>query len=471
PRPIVLGHEGAGVVEAVGAGVTLARPGDHVVCSWNPSCGHCFYCDRDQPILCEVFTRTQPRGQLLDGASRLELDGRPVHHFSAVSSHAEFCVVHETSAVPVPREIPFDRACLLGCGVMTGVGAATRVARIAPGATVVVVGAGAVGLNAIQGAVLSRADVIIAADVDDRKLALARTFGATHTLSAARDDVVARVRDLTDGHGADVVLEAAGKAEAFRLAVETARPGGASGDPPRRGGTAMSLLQGIVMLLAFLIAVWVIFRGTSPIIVLLALAIAWTVLAGAGFRDLLANVLQKGGEQYASTVIVIVFGAWFGQILVQTGIAESMIRTAVELAGDRPIAVAWSISLITAVLFTSIYGVGAAIAIGVIAIPIMLSLGIPARVAAPAFTMAIGSGNYLNPVEFGIFKNFFKGIEYAQPYFTFYVIGFVVYLLMAFAMSAWHLRGVQVRRASAVATTMLTPRRVRVPWWSYLAPP
>ena len=232
----------------------------------------------------------------------------------------------------------------------------------------------------------------------------------------------------------------------------------------------MSLLQGIVMLLAFLIAVWVIFRGTSPIIVLLALAIAWTVLAGAGFRDLLANVLQKGGEQYASTVIVIVFGAWFGQILVQTGIAESMIRTAVELAGDRPIAVAWSISLITAVLFTSIYGVGAAIAIGVIAIPIMLSLGIPARVAAPAFTMAIGSGNYLNPVEFGIFKNFFKGIEYAQPYFTFYVIGFVVYLLMAFAMSAWHLRGVQVRRASAVATTMVTPRRVRVPWVSYLAP-
>ncbi len=226
PRPIVLGHEGAGVVEAVGAGVTLARPGDHVVCSWNPSCGHCFYCDRDQPILCEVFTRTQPRGQLLDGASRLELDGRPVHHFSAVSSHAEFCVVHETSAVPVPREIPFDRACLLGCGVMTGVGAATRVARIAPGATVVVVGAGAVGLNAIQGAVLSRADVIIAVDVDDRKLALARTFGATHTLSAARDDVVARVRDLTDGRGADVVLEAAGKAEAFRLAVETARPGG-----------------------------------------------------------------------------------------------------------------------------------------------------------------------------------------------------------------------------------------------------
>src|SRR5438046_2584692 len=154
----------------------------------------------------------------------------------------------------------------------------------------------------------------------------------------------------------------------------------------------MSLLQGIVMLLAFLIAVWVIFRGTSPIIVLLALAIAWTVLAGAGFRDLLANVLQKGGEQYASTVIVIVFGAWFGQILVQTGIAESMIRTAVELAGDRPIAVAGSISLITAVLFTSIYGVRAAIALGVIALPLMRSPGVLPPVAAPVLPLALGAG-------------------------------------------------------------------------------
>src|SRR5437899_7878530 len=133
PLPIVLGHEGAGVVEAVGAQVTLARRGDHVVCSWNPSCGHCFYCDRGQPILCEVFTRTQPKGFLLDGASRLSLGGRPVHHFSAMSSHAECCVVHESSAVVVPDEIPFDRACLIGCGVMTGVGASTRVAALYPG--------------------------------------------------------------------------------------------------------------------------------------------------------------------------------------------------------------------------------------------------------------------------------------------------------------------------------------------------
>src|SRR5216683_2054114 len=228
----------------------------------------------------------------------------------------------------------------------------------------------------------------------------------------------------------------------------------------------MSVFLGVVMLLAFLIAVFVIFRGVSPIIVLLLLAIAWPLLAGSSFWDLLTNVLQKGGEQYASTIVIIVFGAWFGQVLVQTGIAESMIRTAVELAGDRPIAVAWAVSLITALLFTSIYGVGAAISIGVIAIPIMLSLGIPPKVAAPAFTMAIGAGNYLNPVEFGIFKNFFKGIEYGPPYFTFYLIGFAVYLACALAMSAWNLRGVQVRRASAVGVAAA----VRVPWISYLAP-
>src|SRR5258708_3333924 len=220
----------------------------------------------------------------------------------------------------------------------------------------------------------------------------------------------------------------------------------------------MSVFMGVVMLLAFLIAVFVIFRGVSPIIVLLLLAIAWPLLAGSSFWDLLTNVLQKGGEQYASTIVIIVFGAWFGQVLVQTGIAESMIRTAVELAGDRPIAVAWAVSLITALLFTSIYGVGAAISIGVIAIPLMLSLGIPPQVAAPAFTLAIGAGTYLTPVAFGIFS----------AYFTLYLNGFGVYLACGLAMSAWNLRGVQVRRASAVGVTA-TPR-VRVPWISYLAP-
>ena len=150
PLPIVLGHEGAGVVEAVGGAVTLVKPGDHVICSWNPHCGHCFYCERDLPILCEPFTRNQPQGFLLDGASRMSRQGAAVYHFSVTSTHAQYTVVPESGAIPVPPEIPFDRACIIGCGVMTGVGAAVRKAKVAAGSSVAVIGCGAVGLNVIQ---------------------------------------------------------------------------------------------------------------------------------------------------------------------------------------------------------------------------------------------------------------------------------------------------------------------------------
>jgi S-(hydroxymethyl)glutathione dehydrogenase/alcohol dehydrogenase len=226
PLPIVLGHEGAGIVEAVGSDVASVKPGDHVICSWNPSCGHCFYCDRDQPILCEPFTRHQPQGHLLDGASRLSVEGRKLHHFSVVSSHAEYCVVPETGAIVVPKEIPFDRACLIGCGVMTGVGGAAHVARIDGGNSVVVIGCGAVGLNAVQGAMLQRADTIVALDRDPARLAMARTFGATHTVDAGSNDVVGQVKALTNGRGADYVIESAGHEQAFRLSPEILRPGG-----------------------------------------------------------------------------------------------------------------------------------------------------------------------------------------------------------------------------------------------------
>src|SRR5258708_722924 len=138
PLPVILGHEGAGIVEVVGRDVSLVRPGDHVVCSWNPTCGHCFYCDHGQPILCEPHNRHNGQGALLDGGSRLALDGQRLNHFSAVSSHAECSIVHETSAIVVPKEIPFDRACLIGYGVMTGVGGAARMPRIAAGASVAV---------------------------------------------------------------------------------------------------------------------------------------------------------------------------------------------------------------------------------------------------------------------------------------------------------------------------------------------
>ena len=226
PLPIVLGHEGAGVVEAVGNAVTHVKPGDHVVCSWNPHCGQCFYCERDLPILCEPFTRWQPKGMLLDGRSRLSRNGRQVHHFSVVSSHAEFCVVPESGAIPVPKEIPFDRACLIGCGVMTGVGAATRKAQVQPGASALVIGCGAVGLNVIQGAKLAGAGLVIAADVSDVKLDRAKIFGADVRLDASAPEVLDRLRGMTQGRGPDYVFEAAGHNRAFRLAVEAVRPGG-----------------------------------------------------------------------------------------------------------------------------------------------------------------------------------------------------------------------------------------------------
>lgn len=226
PLPTVLGHEGAGIVEAVGSDVLSVKPGDHVICSWNPSCGRCFYCDRGQPILCEPFTRHQPQGHLLDGTSRLSIDGRKLHHFSVVSSHAECCVVPETGAIVVPKEIPFDRACLIGCGVMTGVGGAARVARIDGGSSVAVIGCGAVGLNAVQGAMLQRAGTIVALDRDPARLAMAQLFGATHVVDAGGNDVVEQVKALTGGRGADYVIECAGHPQAFRLSPEILRPGG-----------------------------------------------------------------------------------------------------------------------------------------------------------------------------------------------------------------------------------------------------
>ncbi len=195
-------------------------------CSWNPHCGQCFYCERDQPILCEVFTATQPKGQLMDGTTRYKSNGGPVHHFSVVSSHAQYCVVPESGAIAVPKAIPFDRACLIGCGVMTGVGAATRMAPVAYGATAVVLGCGAVGLNAIQGARMIGAGRVIAVDISAKKLETARVFGATDTVDLTKDDPTAMIKDMTAGRGADYVFEAAGHEKVFALSAEITRPGG-----------------------------------------------------------------------------------------------------------------------------------------------------------------------------------------------------------------------------------------------------
>jgi S-(hydroxymethyl)glutathione dehydrogenase/alcohol dehydrogenase len=227
PLPIVLGHEAAGVVEQVGAAARGVKVGDHVVLSWNPHCGHCFYCDCDAPILCEEYLAGGPKALSFDGEPRASLaDGQPLQQLMFLGSFAEYCIVADQQAIPVPKEIPFDRACLIGCGVMTGVGAALNLGAIARGDSVMVIGCGAVGLAAVQGARLAGAGAIIAVDLDPAKLTLAARMGATHGVDGSKDDAVAAVKRETGGRGVDVVIEAAGSAAAFRTTTEAVRPGG-----------------------------------------------------------------------------------------------------------------------------------------------------------------------------------------------------------------------------------------------------
>src|ERR1041385_1255913 len=227
PMPIVLGHEAAGIVEQVGPAARGVKVGDHVVLSWNPHCGHCFYCDRDAPILCEQYLGEGPKALAFDGESRARLaDGRPLQQLMFLGAFGEYCVVSDQQAIPVPKEIPFDRACLIGCGVMTGAGAALNLGAIARGDTVMVIGCGAVGLAAVQGARLAGAGSIIAVDIDPAKLALAAKMGATLGIDASKDDPAEAGKRATGGRGVDVVIEAAGSAAAFRVSPEAVRPGG-----------------------------------------------------------------------------------------------------------------------------------------------------------------------------------------------------------------------------------------------------
>jgi S-(hydroxymethyl)glutathione dehydrogenase / alcohol dehydrogenase len=227
PMPIVLGHEAAGIVEEIGPETRGVSVGDHVVLSWNPHCGHCFYCDRDLPILCETYLAHGPKALPFDGESRTRLaDGREVKQLMFIGSFGEYAIVADHQAIIVPKALPFDRACLIGCGVMTGVGAALNIAKIGYGDTVTVIGCGAVGLSAVQGARLAGAGMIVAVDLDDKKLALAEKLGATLLVNARTEDPVAVAKAKTGGRGADVVLEAAGSPIGFRTAVEAVRPGG-----------------------------------------------------------------------------------------------------------------------------------------------------------------------------------------------------------------------------------------------------
>jgi len=225
PMPVVPGHEGAGVVEAVGPGVTRVQPGDHIVLNWAPDCGHCFYCLRGKPNLCETFVEPIWAGTMLDGTPRLHRNGQPVFHFSALATFAEYAVVPQESCVPIRRDVPLKVAALVGCAVATGVGAAIYTADIHPGDSVVVFGCGGVGLNILQGAALCGADKIIAVDTNAAKMQIARQFGATHAL-LADDNTIRAIQELTGGRGADHAFEAVGITAVQETALKAIRPGG-----------------------------------------------------------------------------------------------------------------------------------------------------------------------------------------------------------------------------------------------------
>jgi len=239
PMPVVPGHEGAGVVETVGPGVTRIQPGDHVTLNWAPDCGHCFYCMRGKPNLCETFLKPIWAGTMLDGTPRLHKNGQPVFHFCGLASFAEYAVIPQESCVPIRKDVPLKVAALVGCAVATGVGAVMYTAQVRPGESVVVFGCGGVGLNILQGAVLSGADPIIAVDTNPGKMEIARQFGATHSLKS--DDVTVRtIRELTGGRGADYAFEAVGVPAVQELAFKATRRGGTlvlAGLAPMDSGT------------------------------------------------------------------------------------------------------------------------------------------------------------------------------------------------------------------------------------------
>ena len=227
PLPVVLGHEGAGVVETVGPGVRRVAPGDHVVLTWIPSCGHCRYCASGRPALCNNRQGVERSG----GAPRLRLhdaQGEGVHQLLDAGAFADRVLVREEGVIPIDADIPLEVAALVGCGVLTGVGAVTRTARVEPGSVVVVIGAGGVGLNVIQGAVLAGAARIIAVDRRPAALATARQFGATDTLDAsdpANSNVAKAIRQMSGG-GVDYSFEVVGRPETIAQAWESLVPGG-----------------------------------------------------------------------------------------------------------------------------------------------------------------------------------------------------------------------------------------------------
>ncbi len=250
PLPAVLGHEGAGVVTEVGPGVSRLTVGDHVVVSWVPQCGRCYYCGRGQAELCQEADAVLVSGGLLDGTPRMRHRGAPVFQMSGCGTFSTDTVIPATAAVAVSADVDLSLAALLACGVVTGVGAALNTARIAEGDVVAVVGCGGVGLNVVQGARIAGAGTIVAIDTRPAKLARAEALGATHVVDASRGDVVSAVMGLSGERGADVAFEVIGLASTIDQVVAMTRRGGQSvlvGIPPMDVMLSLPAMVGVVL--------------------------------------------------------------------------------------------------------------------------------------------------------------------------------------------------------------------------------
>jgi len=226
PLPAVLGHEGAGVVVSVGERVEGLAEGDHVVLSWLPACGRCFYCTQGRHVLCDVAMEDMFRGTLPGGGLRLSQNGDSLYHYSYLSAFAERCIVPEGCCVRVRDDAPFEVAALVGCAVMTGYGAAVKRAAVQDGDVVAVFGTGGVGLSAVMGARLAGARAVVAVDPVEFKRQTALELGATHALDPTSEDVVGALGDLTDGRGADAALDTAGVPGVVAQAYAGVRRGG-----------------------------------------------------------------------------------------------------------------------------------------------------------------------------------------------------------------------------------------------------
>ncbi len=225
PTPMALGHEASGVVVEVGDNVSTVAPGDHVVLVFVPSCGHCIPCASGRPALCEPGAASNTAGTLLSGSQRLHSGNKPINHHLGVSAFAEYATVSERSVVKIDPEFDLTRAALFGCAVLTGMGAVVNTGNVPPGAKVAVVGLGGVGLCSLLGAVVSGASEIVAVDLQEDKLALAKELGATLTINAGSEDAVKQIRELTSG-GVDFAFEMAGSVPALQLAYDITCRGG-----------------------------------------------------------------------------------------------------------------------------------------------------------------------------------------------------------------------------------------------------